>query len=195
MLNVNSAVNLFVRIPTLELPSTLIEYLLYSVSLDSPTVIESGDHSDDDSDDHSDSYSSDGWIGSHSLFSLESDYFLTSEDSIDDLDGSSETTENTDSNDDDDNSTAAAGILGHGGNEDDNNDDLDDDGNDYYGDSQFTCENHYSQNISLDDGNDEEYLDDGEESDYSYDYGDDGDDNDYGEQDYDDIQFDADDEY
>ena len=33
-----------------------------------------------------------------------------------------------------------------------------------------------------------------EESDYSYDYGDDGDGNDYGEQDYDDIQFDADDE-
>ena len=197
MLNVNSAVNLFVRIPTLELPSTLIEYLLYSVSLDSPTVIESGDHSDDDSDDHSDSdsYSSGGSIGSPSLFSLdeESDYFLTSEDSIDDLDGSSETTENTDSNDDDDNSATAAGVFGHGNNEDedDNNDDSDDDGNDYYGDSQFTCENHYSQNISLD----EEYLDDGEGSDYSYDYGDDGDDNDYGEQDYDDIQFDADDEY
>ena len=199
MLNVNSAVNLFVRIPTLELPSTLIEYLLYSVSLDSPTVIESGDHSDDDSDDHSDSdsYSSGGSIGSPNLFSVdeESDYFSTSEDSIDDLDGSSETTENTDSNDDDDNSAAAAGVFGHGNNEDDNNDDSDDDGNDYYGDSQFTCENHYSQNISLDDGNDGDYLDDDEESDYSYDYGDDGDDNDYGEQDYDDIQFDADDEY
>ena len=51
------------------------------------------------------------------------------------------------------------------------------------------------KHISLDDGNDGEYLDDDEESDYSYDYGDDGDDNDYGEQDYVDIQFDADDEY
>ena len=47
---------------------------------------------------------------------------------------------------------AAAGVFGCGDNEDDNNDDLNDDGNDYYGDSQFTCENHYSQNISLDDG-------------------------------------------
>ena len=201
MLNVNSAVNLFVRIPTLELPSTLIKYLLYSVSLDSPTVIESGDHSDDDSDDHSDSdsdsYSSGGSTGSPSLFSVdeESDYSLTSKNSTEESDDRSETTENTDSNDDDDNSAAAAGVFGCGDNEDDNNDYLNDDGNDYYGDSQFTCENHYSQNISLDDGNDGEYLDDDEESDYSYDYGDDGDDNDYGEQDYDDIQFDADDEY
>ena len=106
MLNVNSTVNLFVRIPALELPSTLIEYLLYSVSLDSPTVIESGDHSDDDSDDHSDSdsYSSGGSTGSPSLFSVdeESDYSLTSENSTEESDDRSETTENTDSNDDDD---------------------------------------------------------------------------------------------
>ena len=136
MLNVNSTVNLFVRIPALELPSTLIEYLLYSVSLDSPTVIESGDHSDDDSDDHSDSdsYSSGGSTGSPSLFSVdeESDYSLTSENSTEESDDRSETTENTDSNDDDDNSAAAAGVFGCGDNEDDNNDDLNDDGNDYY---------------------------------------------------------------
>ena len=172
LLNVNPRINLFVRIHTLELPWTLPGYLLYNVSLDSQTVMESDDHHGDDSDDHSDDYSGDSSDSDRAFYfraGLNSD-----EESID----SSDTTENTNNNGHDDSNTAAAiGVSSHGENADDDNDDLADEEYDYVG---------------PDDENADDDLDDGEES--NYDYGDD-DENDYGEQDYDDVQFDGDDEY
>ena len=198
LLRVNRLENLFVRIPNLEIPVTLHEYLLYHVSLDDPNVIERTNAEEDEkkNDDGDDDTDDDNGVsiynaGAHDLESsglsdFDEDSFELSDSQSDD-NGDSDDNNNNDASDDDDDDVDNSQSVGVDVYTADMAHDLDDDF--YYFDIQFSRENFPLRNPVQDD-----------ESDASeYDYGDDDDDDnhdDYGDhQDYDDVAFDGDDDH